>query len=55
MKRTGANFDRNLKVGKIKIKVCNVDFFDTSFIKRSLDMILNLIEGTTCSFIKFKY
>ena len=55
MKRKGANFGHQVKVGKLKLKVCNVRFLSTSFIKRARALIFDLHEGTIYSFVKFKY
>ena len=44
MKRKAANFGPKVKVGKMKIKVFNVRFFNSSFIKRTL--IFELHEGS---------
>ena len=46
MKRRGANFGK-VKVGKTKIKVCNVQFF--SFIDRARALIFEHHDGTIYS------
>ena len=45
-KRKLANFVPYVKVVKRKTKVCNVCFFNRSFIKRARVLILELHEGT---------
>ena len=52
VKRKQAYFGHKIKVDKMKIKVCNVNCFNNSFIKRARAIIFELHEGTIYNFVK---